>query len=153
MKLYELHLILTPNLREEEVNNVSAEVSGFLTSQNFNISSTKTKLNERLPYPIKHLRQAHSLNMEIAHEAETVFPEDLEVKLRRNENILRYLVFSKTEQDLKKIKPMPVMDQLKRQERRTALLPKEEVVAAEPKKELEPADVERIDKKIEELLK
>ena len=153
MKLYELYLILTPNLKEAEVNDVSAEIGGFLTSQNFNISSTQTKLNERLPYPIKHLRQAHTLNLEITHESDTAFPEDLMVKLRRNDNILRHLIFSKTEQDLKKAKPMLVMDQLKRQERRTALVPKEEVIVAEPKKELEPADVERIDNKIEELLK
>ena len=153
MKLYELQIILTPNLKAEEVNDVSAEISGFLAGQNFSVSASKTKLDERLPYPIKHLRQAHMLNLEITNDGDTAFPEDLAVKLRRNDNILRHLIFSKTEQDLKKIKSMPVMDQLKRKERRTALLPKEEVVVAEPRKELEPADVERIDKKIEELLK
>ena len=153
MKLYELHVLLTSNLKEEEVSSTSAQISGLLTAQGFNITSNQTRINERLAYPIKHLWQAHTLNMEIVSEASNVFPNDIEVKLRRDENILRYFVLSKTEKDLEKMKPMPMMDQLRRQERRVAPEKGEMAMAPEPKKELEAADIEKIDEKIEELIK
>ncbi len=154
--MYELHMLLASNLKEEEVSNTSDQISGLLTSQGFNITSNQTRLNERLAYPIKHLWQAHTINMEIASEADNVFPNDIEARLRRDDNILRYFVLSKTERDLEKMKPMPIMDQLRRHERRVipTMPGKEEMTSApEPKKELEQADIEKIDEKIEELIK
>lgn len=152
MKLYELYIILKPSLTEGEVNVFSSKVGEFLTKKDFNIGSVSVKPNERITYIIKHQRQAHILTFDISGGDDSVFPEELEQDFRRDENVLRFLVFSKSEKMvIKRAKQISVLDQLRR-ERKFSPAVQEEITA--PVESREPkADIAEIDKKLEEILK
>jgi ribosomal protein S6 len=154
MKLYELYIMLSPNLKEEEINSLSANITSELDKNGFEITSSQIKQNERLTYGIKHFRQTHILNMEISGPDEKSFPEELEKSLLHNENILRHFVYTKSEKNTEKVKPFPNFDQIRtpRQERKSS--PVGEIsTPAEPKQETQKVDLEEVDKKLEELLK
>ena len=154
MKLYELYIILSPNLKEEEVGNLSSQISGELSKEGFGISSTQVKPNERLTYKIKRFRQCHVLDIEISSPEDKTFPEDLDKSLLHNESVLRHFVYSKSEKDIGKAKPFPNFDQIKksRPERKSSPSASETMPITE-QKEIQKIDIEEVDKKLEELLK
>ncbi len=153
MKLYELYIILSPNLKEEEVGNLSSQITEELSKEGFSVTSSQVKPNERLTYKIKRFRQCHVLDMEISSSEDNTFPEDLEKSLLHNENILRHFVYSKSEKDLEKAKPFPNFEQIRksRPERKSSAS-SETLPIAEQKQE-QKVDIEEVDKKLEELLK
>ncbi len=154
MKLYELYIILNPNLKEEDVNNLSAKIASDLEKSGFGITSSQIKQSERLTYKISNFRQAHVLDMEISGPDEKSFPEELDRNLLHNENVLRHFVYSKSEKAFGKVKPFPNLDQIRtaRPERKSS--PVGEVLTpTEPKQEMQKVDIEEVDKKLEELLK
>lgn len=154
MKLYELYIMLSPNLKEEDINNLSTQITSELDKNGFGVTSSKIKQNERLTYGINHFRQTHVLDMEISGPDEKIFPEELEKTLLHNENILRHFVYTKSEKTIEKAKPFPNFDQIRtsRPERKSS--PVGEILApTEPKQETQKVDIEEVDKKLEELLK
>ncbi|MDP3764225.1 MAG: 30S ribosomal protein S6 [bacterium] len=153
MKLYELYTVLKPSLNEDGLNKFVSETTEAMAKGGFGITFSKIKLGEYLPYPIKHCIQGHTVDLELSGAEESVFPPEIEIKLRHSENILRYLLLAKSEKMLKKTKPLPVFEARPyRTERRQ--LPVLEtapiVVQKEPPVEI---NTEEVDKKIEELLK
>jgi ribosomal protein S6 len=154
MKLYELYIIINPNLKEEDVNGLSAQITSELDKNGFGVTSSQIKQKERLTYGMSHFRQAHVLDMEISGPDEKSFPEELDRNLLHNENVLRHFVYAKSEKNAGKAKPFPNFDQIRtsRTERRSS--PVGEVLTpAEPKQETQKVDIEEVDKKLEELLK
>ncbi len=102
MKLYELYIILKPTLNEDGLSKFTLELTNTLSKSGFAITTSKTKLSEYLPYPIKHFIQGHTIDMELSGATESIFPTEVETQLRHGENILRYMLLAKTEKMLKK---------------------------------------------------
>lgn len=156
MKLYELYIVLKPTLNEDGLSKFTSELTDSLTKGGFGITSSKTKLNEYLPYLIKHFIQGHTINMELSGGEESIFPKEVESQLRHGENVLRYMLLSKTEKMLKKTKSLPVFEprqyRPERIERRLSPV-LETIPAVEQKPEIVEMNVEEVDKKLEELLK
>ncbi|MEK7500983.1 MAG: 30S ribosomal protein S6 [Patescibacteria group bacterium] len=155
MKLYEIYLAINPNLNEEQTREVADRIGGWLAQSGFDVSPANIKPKEWLSYPIKHFRQAHMATLNISSNAEgAALPAELSNQLKREESILRHLILAKSEADLKRAKPLSVMEQLRRAERKTAPAAAESPQPTGPKAEaMTPADLEEIDKKLEELLK
>ncbi|MBI4120184.1 MAG: 30S ribosomal protein S6 [Parcubacteria group bacterium] len=154
MKLYETYLAINPDLNEEQAQELVNKVSGWMIQSGFTVSPTGIKPKEWLTYPIKHFRQAHTAVLNISSAEDTVMPPEILNQFKREDNILRHLVLAKSEADLKRTKPLSVMEQLRRAERKTAPAAIESPRATGPKaEEMTPADLEEIDKKLEELLK
>lgn len=153
MKLYELYIILNPNLTEEEVNNLSTQITAELDKSGFGVTSSQVKQKERLTYGMNHFRQANILDMEISGPEEKIFPEDLDKSLLHNENILRHFVYTKSEKMIAKIKPFPNFDQIRmsRTERKSSTSGEVSIPTETPKEE-QRVDIEEVDKKLEELL-
>lgn len=153
MKLYEIYLAINPNLNEGETQELTSKIGGWLAQNGFNVSPTDIKPKEWLTYPIRHFRQAHTAILNISSAEDAVIPAEISNQIKREDNILRHLVLAKSETDIKRAKPLSVMDQLRRAERKTAPAAVESPRATGPKaEEMTPADLEEIDKKLEELL-
>ena len=152
MKLYEIHAVLKPSLDETAVNNIISDLGETLAKSGFGISSSATKPNEYLTYPIKHFKTGHIVNVEISGPEENVLPEEAATKIRNNENVLRCLTFAKSEQALKKIRAFPSFDQNRshREERASGTTEPATSPASTP---APPVNIEEVDKKLEELLK
>lgn len=149
MKLYELYLVLKPDLNETEVEKVGAEVTGLWAKNGFEVAASKTKEREHLPYPIKHFTEGHMMNIEFSGSNEAVFPNEAEAALGHNENIIRHMILAKSEKMLKKIKPLPAFEtRPARPERRPVA-----ITETAPPTESVPLNIEEVDKKLEELLK
>ena len=155
MKLYEIHTILKPNLDETAVNAIISNLGEALAQNGFGISSSSIRPNEYLTYPIKHFKGGHIVNMEISGSEETVWPAETEMKIRNNENVLRCLVFSKSERMLKKAKPFPSFDQNRghRMEERPSRTIEPAGAPSPIPVPTPPVNVEEVDRKLEELLK
>lgn len=146
--------MLSPNLKEEEVNSLSANITSELDKNGFGVTSSQVKQNERLTYGIRHFRQTHVLDMEISGPDEKSFPEELEKSLLHNENILRHFVYTKSEKNIEKAKPFPNFDQIRTSHSERRSSPVGEILTpVEPKQETQKVDIEEVDKKLEELLK
>ena len=153
MKLYELYILLKPTLSEGEVNEFSAKTSEALVRANFNIDSSGIKTGEHIPYIIQHFRQAHVMDLEISAGDEAVFPPELDQDLSLNENVLKHLVFGRSEKMvLKRAKQAPIIEQLRRERRSAQVSPSEPLISI-PAPDTTKPDLEEIDKKLEEILK
>lgn len=157
MKLYEIHIVLRSTLGEGDVTKFIAETGEALAASGFNITASQNRPNEYLTYPIKHFKQGHFLNIEISGADETFFPTEVDSKLRHSENVLRYVIFSKSEKELKRAKPFPIFG-----EPRTSLRHDRKITATnefstmpdtEIKVEMPGMNIEEVDKKLEEILK
>lgn len=155
MKLYEIHTILKPSLDETAVNNIIADLGTMLAQNGFGISSSQTRPNEYLTYPIKHFKEGHLVNIEISGPEEAVLPAEVETKIKNNEHVLRHLIFAKSAAMLKKNKPFPVFDQNRghRTDRRPATPPEPASTPRPAPQPAAPVDIEEVDRKLEELLK
>ncbi len=154
MKLYELYIVLKPNLNEDGLGKFISETTEALSKSGFSITSSKTKLSEYLPYPIKHFIQGHTVDIELSGDTESVFPAEVEAQLRHGENVLRYMLLAKTEKMLKKTKPLPVFEPRQyRTERKPTPILETITPVAEQKPEVVEMNTEEVDKKLEELLK
>ena len=154
MKLYELYILLKPTLSEGEVNEFSAKTSETLVRANFNVDSSSIKINEHIPYIIQHFRQAHVVDLEISAGGETVFSKELDQDLSRNENVLKHLVFGRSEKMvLKRAKQAPIIEQLRRERKYAQVSSPNEPSVNLPTPDITKPDMEEIDKKLEEILK
>lgn len=153
MKLYEIHTVLKPTLDETAVNGVISNLGEVLAQNGFGISSSSIRPNEYLTYPIKHFKGGHIVNMEISGPEETPWPAETEMKIRNNENVLRCLVFAKSERMLKKAKPFPSFDQNRGHRTETRPAVGTEPTISPTPLPVAPINVEEVDKKLEELLK
>lgn len=155
MKLYELHIALKPDLSEEWVNKLISELGEVLAKNGFGITASQTRPNSRLTYPIKHCRDAHFLNIEISGPEDAALPEDVVSKLKRDENVLRSLVFAKPEKTTKRAKPFSIFSEPRpfRTERKPSGVSPAPTALTEKPAETAPMDVEEIDRKLEEIFK
>jgi len=131
MRNYELTLIISSEIPEQDLKNLIEKISGFIIKEGGKIEKTIEPLRKKLGYPIKK-----KVDGFITVLIFSLVPEKLEIlekELKKENQILRYLISiakKKEELPIKKIKITPQK-------------------TTEPKK----VELKEIDKKIEEILK
>lgn len=151
MKYYELTYLISPELSDEKLKNLSSKISGFIKEEEGILRETTEPVKRKLGYLIKkkgftsssrRVREVFLITSNFNLNSGKL--ENLEKKLKAEDEILRHLILIKKESEKtpkkisipqKLIKPLP-------------LSKKEEKSKAPPKVELK-----EIDKKIEEILK
>lgn len=170
MQLYEVFIILKPNLGEGEVESFRQELEQKLASDEVVIDNSETKLSQQLSYPINKQTKGHFVRWEVSAPKSANLAAKINQYLAVNENILRQLVFIRPALKEQEKKPVSVIDQLRRQEQPSRSMstpianqkeeqkklieaPMSKSQSPDQSAEKEKADLEEIDKKIEELLK
>ena len=135
MKLYELAFLISPEIKDEEVNSYLEKVDNFIKEEGGVLVSPGRPLKTRLAYPIK--KQTQAFLASIVFQLETERVTNLEKKIRAENQILRYLILIK-----ETTREVP-----RRMPRKYPLPPREEEKPREEK-----VGLESIDEKLDEIL-
>ncbi len=144
-------------MNEAEINEFLEGLKQEVKAEGVEIKSQETKLNQRLAYPIKRQRAGHFVRLSV----ETNEPADLNRHMsdhvRANEKVMRQFVIT-AEPRVELPVTESVLGEMRRQERVERKAGRAETPFRSPVSSVEPepkppADIEEIDKKIEELLK
>ncbi len=134
MKNYEINLLISPDLSEEEVRLLSEKVASFINNEGGNLIESKSPLKIRVGYPIKKKKEAYFITFVLSLESEKL--KSFEKKLKEEGQILRYLITKKE----------PAKEII-----RTKVMPPREVLREVPKPEKK-VELEEIEEKLEEIL-
>ncbi|HEA84639.1 MAG TPA: 30S ribosomal protein S6 [Candidatus Wildermuthbacteria bacterium] len=93
MKNYELTLILSPLLGEEEMNDLIGTLVSSLQEQGGLLSNQNIGKRTKLAYPIKKQNESNITTLTFTFNPEKL--KELEVKLKENTSILRYMLLNK----------------------------------------------------------
>ena len=91
MNRYETVFILTPVLSDEQMKEAVAKFSKVLTDNGASIVNTEEWGLRKLAYPIQ--KKSTGFYTLIEFEGETTLVKKLETAFRRDERVLRFLVF------------------------------------------------------------
>ena len=89
MNNYELMVIFTPVLSDEEFKNVQKKYTDFVTENGGNIVHSNPWGLKSLAYPIQ--KKTTGLYWVLEYTAPSDFNEKLKIQLLRDENVLRHL--------------------------------------------------------------
>lgn len=92
MPLYELGLVLTPDLEDEARDAFLGELKQLLATQGATIVKEDVWGKRTLAYPIRHKREGYYLFWQFEGPGTAVAP--LEYKLRLSDEVLRYLTLN-----------------------------------------------------------
>jgi len=87
---YELLLIISPEVAEEDIEAAVGKVNRFITEKGGTISDTEQWGKRRLAYPIKHFTDGRYFL--IKFNMEPAFGRELEASLKISEEVLRHLL-------------------------------------------------------------
>ncbi len=90
-KQYETTLILTPVFTEGEVNDFVSNITEFLKTNEAEIVHQEYWGLRQLAYPIEKKTTGHYYTIEFTTSKPGDLIEKIELNLRRDENVLRYL--------------------------------------------------------------
>ena len=93
MNKYELALVVSAKLEDEERDAVVEKAKGFITRYNGTITEVEEWGKKRLAYEIQKMHEGFYYF--IHFEADTTCPGELEREMRIMDNVLRYLVVKK----------------------------------------------------------
>ena len=93
MKNYELTLILSPLLGEEEMNDLIGTLVSSLQEQGGLLSNQNIGKRTKLAYPIKKQNESNITTLTFTFNPDKL--KELEVKLKENTSILRYMLLNK----------------------------------------------------------
>ena len=146
MKFYELTYLISPNVSEKELKDITGEINGLIGKEGGKISQEPRPSRQRLSYPVKKMTDAFLITEEFYLEPGKM--EKAEKLLREKKQILRYIILAKKPADkIKKYAP----------KRRPGIIPPpktEEISSLQIKpKERRKIDLKEIDQRIEEILK
>ncbi len=140
MKKYELTILISPDLTEQEVRTVEDEISAVIEEKG-TLIGLSTPNKRELGYEINKKRSAYI--MDIRFSAEPDFLLDFNKKLKEKKEILRYVLLIKHD-------PKPEKEPRKK-ENKTTIDFKSEVTSS-PNKSRQKVEIGDIDKKIDEIL-
>lgn len=141
---YELTFIINPLMEKSETDTVVGKIRASIAELNGQIKKEKDWEKRKLAYPIKKQLYGYYYTINLIMEADKI--DDLQKKLKINNDILRYLAINKTsvkqeeETARKPRKTKPATTEKAKSEKTTDI--KEEKVK-----------IEDLDKKLEEILK
>jgi small subunit ribosomal protein S6 len=87
---YELIVIISPEVPEEEVPTNIDKIGEFITSKGGSITQVDRWGKRRLAYPIKHFKEGNYVLTKF--KIEPAMTAELEVNLRISEKILRHML-------------------------------------------------------------
>ncbi len=142
MKNYELTCLISPDLSDEELKNISVKINSFIQEEIGVLEKISEPLRKRLGYPIKGKTRAFSVSLNFSLDPEKL--KNLEKKLKSENQILRYII-------LIKIAAKEVLPRKKR----LLKIPQKITEPSEPaayQPKAGKVELKEIDKKIEEIL-
>ena len=89
---YELAVVFSPEIAEEDMTAAIERVSQFITQKGGEISTVNRWGRRRLAYPIKHFKEGNYVLAQFKLQSNLV--AELETNLRGSEEILRHLLVS-----------------------------------------------------------
>lgn len=140
MKQYELSYLISPELSESEITDLSQKVVGFIEEGKGKIDKKGEPIKKKLGYPIKNKKEAFLVCLGFSSDPENI--ANLEKRTQTENQILRHIVTIK-----EKIKEVSVRHRFKP----TA----DSSIAGQPTVDHpkgEKVELKEIDKKIEEIL-
>jgi len=90
LRNYELTVILTPTIAEEDIPQAMQKLQELVTKNGGTITDTQHWGRRRLSYPIEHHTEGNYVTMKLGLEPEKA--RDLETSLNIAEEYLRYLL-------------------------------------------------------------
>ncbi len=90
MRNYELLLIISPEVTEEDIPGTLDKVNEYVTSKGGSITETNHWGKRKLAYPIRHFKEGNYALSQLKLEPETT--ADIEANLRISEQILRHML-------------------------------------------------------------
>lgn len=90
MRSYELMYILSPNLEEDAVGELTAKFEEILTSRGGEIEKTESMGKRRLAYEIDGIREGFYVLSNFKCSVETA--QELERIMKISDNVVRYLL-------------------------------------------------------------
>jgi len=87
---YELILILSPDVPEEEIPASLDKVSGFITARGGSITEVNRWGKRKLAYPINHFREGNYVLTKF--KSDPAKTAELEASLRITEKVLRHML-------------------------------------------------------------
>ncbi len=88
--MYELIVVLSAKLEEEERAAVIANVTGYIARFGGTVTNVEESGKKRLAYEIQKMREAFYYFIQFEGNSET--PNELERQLRITETVIRYLI-------------------------------------------------------------
>jgi len=145
VRYYELTYLASPDLSEENLNNLKEKIISLLQERSGVLNEIKNPVKTTLRYPIKKKKTAFLVTLNFCFNADEV--SNFEKNLKSVPEILRYLILT----GVAPIKPpqTPSFQQKERswEQKRIRRVPSGTEKQKEPKVELE-----EIEKKLEEIL-
>lgn len=90
MRNYELLMIISPEVAEEDIPDTLDKVNKHITAKGGTIDETNHWGKRKLAYPINHFREGNYVLTQLKLEPEST--AELEANLRISERILRHLL-------------------------------------------------------------
>ena len=142
MNIYEINLLITPSFSQDKLNEFNEKL--IEEFKDFGEKTGEiTTVQKKLAYLIEKEKEAWLVYFNFSLKAETKKEalDEIEKNLKEKTEILRYLILDKKEAKVKVKKVRPSRKVLQ-----TEVLP-------EKKKEVTKTNLEKVDEKVEELLK
>ena len=146
MKPYELTYIISSQIPSEQATSVSKEVESFIQSKEGVVLKSEKTGAQSLAYPIKKQSSGYFLTLTFQMLENNI--KELKEKLEKDSNILRHFIIIKK----------PVKELKKRRTKKPSTIfqsqntEKSSIFKHEDKRESEKIDLEKIDKKLDEIL-
>lgn len=148
MKKYELTALISPDLSEEEVISIQNKIDSVLSS---NGKILNTTFPEKKDLGTEINKKTKGILLSFSFEADSDKIKIINIKVKKEKNILRFIIISKP---IKKDLPIKRRPTLKNSFLPEENLPEEKLINNEKIKVIKSpkADISDIDKKIEEIL-
>jgi small subunit ribosomal protein S6 len=128
MKKYELTCLIVPELSEEDAKDISKKISDLIVNLEGTIEKTEEIIRKRLAYIIEKRKEAFLVSTIFSFNPEKL--KDLKQEIEKENNIIRHIILNK-------------------KDRKEPIRERKEYVKTEKNK----TDLDKIDQKIEEILK
>jgi small subunit ribosomal protein S6 len=143
IKNYELTILISPVLLQEEALEVPKALVSFIQEKEGQIIGNSDPVKRTLAYPVKKNNQAYFAEIVFSFDPNLI--EDLEKKIKENDNVIRHITLVKHPKPKEKIKrtsPSKILEKI-------TARPLEKAVERTFSKKVTLGD---IDKKIDEIL-
>ena len=145
MKYYELTYLASPDLSEENLNNLKEKIISLLQERSGVLNEIKNPVKTTLRYPIKKKKTAFLVTLNFCFNAEKM--SNFEKNLKSVPEILRYLILTGVTSGKPPQTPFFQQKERSLEQKRIRRVPFRTGRQKEPKVELE-----EIEKKLEEIL-
>jgi len=140
MKNYELTYLISTDVSEEELKNLSQKIEGFIQEEEGAIKKTTEPSKRKLGYQIKEKEEAFLITINFSLNPEKI--ADLEKKLKAENQILRYMILNKDLSE-KPMRPRRISPKT---------ITKGSDIPSDKQLKSEKVELKKIDEKIDEIL-